>query len=142
MKYLKKHFDEYDSFFVAIGKNKERSEIIEWLKEYNLNIETLIHPRAIVSKLSSLAAGTCVMASATINPGSTIKEGVIVNTSASIDHDCLINNFVHISPNCTLSGGVKVGEFTHLGSGTQFIQELILVKMLKLELVQEYLKIF
>lgn len=118
LKYLEEHFAEYDSFFVAIGKNNERSKIIEWLKEYNLNIETLIHPRAIVSKLSLLSEGICVMANATINPGTIINEGVIINTTASIDHDCLIDKFSHISPNCTLSGGVKVGELTHLGSGT------------------------
>ena len=82
------------------------------------------------------------IANATINLGTTIKEGVILNTSASIDHDCLIDKFVHISPNCTLSGGVNVEEFTHLGSGTSVHSELILVKMLKLKLVQEYLKIF
>ena len=118
LKYLIEHLDDYDSFFVAIGRNEERSEIIEWLKKHNMNIDTFIHPRAIVSKFSSLDEGICIMANATINPGTTIKEGVIVNTSASIDHDCLIDKFAHISPNCTLSGGVKVGEFTHLGSGT------------------------
>ena len=118
LKYLKEHFDDYNSFFVAIGRNEERSEMIDWLKKQNMNIDTLVHPSAIVSKFSSLGEGICVMSNATINPGSTIKEGVIINTSASIDHDCLIDKFAHISPNCTLSGGVKVGEFTHLGSGT------------------------
>ena len=118
LKYLKEHFDDYNSFFVAIGRNEERSEMIDWLKKQNMNIDTLVHPSAIVSKFSSLGEGICVMSNATINPGTTIKEGVIINTSASIDHDCLIDKFAHISPNCTLSGGVKVGEFTHLGSGT------------------------
>ncbi len=116
--YLKDHIDDYDTFFVAIGKNKVRSEIIEWLKKQSINIVTLIHPRATVSKFSSLGAGTCVMANAVINSGTIIKEGVIINTSASVDHDCIINDFAHISPNSTLSGGVKVGKFTHLGSGT------------------------
>ncbi len=118
LKYLKEHFDDYDSFFVAVGKNHERSEKLEWLKKHNMNIDTLVHPNAIVSKLSSLGSGVCVMANAVINPGTIINDGVIINTSASIDHDCLINDFAHISPNCTLSGGVKIGEFTHLGSGT------------------------
>ena len=32
--------------------------------------------------------------------------------------DCVIDDFAHISPNCSLSGNVKVGKFTHLGTGT------------------------
>ena len=58
------------------------------------------------------------MANAVINPGTFIKEGVIINSSASIDHDCVIECFSHISPNCSLSGNVRVGKFTHLGTGT------------------------
>ena len=131
LKYLKEHFDDYDSFFVAIGKNYERSEKLERLKKNNVNIDTLLHPKAIVSKFSSLGSGICVMANAVINSGTIINDGVIINSSASIDHDCLINNFAHISPNCTLSGGNKVGEFTHLGSGTSVHPGINIDKNLK-----------
>ena len=139
MKYLKKHFDDYDSFFVAIGRNEERSEIIEGLKNI-IWILTLWFIQAIVSKFSSLDVGICVMANATINPGTTIK-GVIVNTSASIDHDCLINKFAYFS-NRTLSGGVKVGEFTHLGSGTSVHPGITIGKNVKTGIGSRYLKIF
>ena len=116
--YLKYHINDFDSFFIAIGKNEVRFEMMEWLKKHNVNIANLIHPKSIVSKFSSLGKGICIMANAVINPGSVIKEGVIINTSASIDHDCIIEEYAHISPNSTLSGAVKIGKFTHLGSGT------------------------
>ena len=116
--YLSDHLDDYDSFFVAIGENKVRFEMIEWLKKYNVNIVNLIHPKSTVSKFSFLGGGSCIMANAVVNPGSIIKEGVIINSSASVDHDCVIEDFAHISPNSTLSGDVKIGKFTHLGSGT------------------------
>ena len=109
--YLSHHFKDYDSFFVAIGDNKIRSDKIKWLKNYKLNIVNLIHPNSTISQFSYLGAGTCVMANAVINAGTFIKEGVIVNTSASVDHDCMIDDFVHVSPNCSLSGGVKIGKF-------------------------------
>ena len=115
---LNDHLKNYDSFFVAIGDNKLRAEKISWLKKSNLNIVNLIHPKATISKFSSLGVGTCVMANAVINPGTLIKEAVIINTSASIDHDCVIEDFTHISPNCSLSGNVTIGKFTHLGTGT------------------------
>ena len=116
--YLKAHLKNYDAFFVAIGENKIRFNIIEWLKKNKMNIVSLVHPRSTISKFSSLGIGTCVMANAVINAGTLIKDGVIINSSASIDHDCVIENFAHISPNCSLSGSVRIGKFSHLGTGT------------------------
>ena len=124
--YLKNHLKDYDSFFVAIGENKVRSEMIEWLKKHSVNIVSLTHPNSIVSKFSTLGRGTCIMANAVVNSGSIIKDGVIINSSASIDHDCVIENFAHLSPNSTLSGAVKIGKFTHLGSGTSVHPEIII----------------
>lgn len=115
---LKNNLNDYDKFFVAIGNNVKRFEKFEWLKKQQVNIVSLLHPNSTISKFSYLGAGTCVMANAVVNPGSIIKEGVIINTSASIDHDCFIDDFAHISPNCSLSGNVKVGKFSHLGTGT------------------------
>ncbi len=130
--YLKDHFEDYDSFFVAVGQNKKRFELIEWLKKYNVNIVSLTHPKSTVSELSSLGKGACVMANAVINPGCIIQEGVIINSSASIDHDCVIEDFAHISPNSTLSGAVKIGKFTHLGSGTSVHPEITIGNNVKI----------
>lgn len=115
---LKIHFKKYDSFFVAIGDNELRSQKLKWLKENELNIVNLIHPKSTVSEFSSLGKGICVMANAVINAGSLVKDGVIINTSASVDHDCFIDDYSHISPNCSLSGEVKIGKLTHLGTGS------------------------
>lgn len=118
LKNLEDQIKFYDNFFVAIGDNQKRYDLINWLKSKNLNIDTLVHPKATVSKFSCLGKGTCVMANAVVNPGSLINEGVIINTSASIDHDCTIEEFAHISPNCSISGSVSVGKLTHIGTGT------------------------
>ncbi len=118
LKNLFQSLTEYDSFFVAIGDNKIRSEKIELLKKHDMKIVTLVHPKSIISGLSTIGTGTCVMANVAVNPGTIINEGVILNTSASIDHDCEIGKYSHVSPNCSLSGGVRIGNYTHLGSGT------------------------
>ena len=115
---LKEHLNDYDAFFIAIGDNQIRSNKIKWLKNFNVNIVSLVHPKSTISKFSSLGTGICVMANAVINPGTSINEGVIINTSVSVDHDCKIEDFVHISPNASLSGNVKIGKFTHLGTAT------------------------
>ena len=116
--YLKDHLKDYDAYFVAIGENRIRSNIIEWFKKQKINIVSLTHPRSTISQFSSLGIGTCVMANAVINPGTLIKEGAIINTSASVDHDCVIENYAHVSANCTISGGVSIGKFTLVGVHT------------------------
>jgi sugar O-acyltransferase (sialic acid O-acetyltransferase NeuD family) len=86
---LKSNLNFYDNFFVAIGDNNIRYDILNWLDEKKVNITNFIHPKSTVSNLSKLGYGICVMANAVINPGTVIKNGVIINTSASIDHDCI-----------------------------------------------------
>ena len=129
---LIKNINDYESFFVAIGENKLRFEMIESLREYDLNFVNLLHPSSTVSKFSSLGVGICIMANAVVNAGTIIKEGAIINTSSSVDHDCLIEDYAHISPNSTLSGGVRIGKFTHLGSGTSVHPEINIGKNVKI----------
>jgi sugar O-acyltransferase (sialic acid O-acetyltransferase NeuD family) len=115
---LKNSLQNYDTYFVAIGDNKIRSEKMNWLIKHKVSFVNLIHPKSTISKFSSLGVGICIMAQAVINPGTSIGDGVIINTSASIDHDCIVQDYVHISPNSSLSGSVKIGKFTHIGTGT------------------------
>ena len=118
LKYLETHFNFYNHFFVAIGNNQVRYNLLSLLVKKKANITNLIHPKSTISNLVTMGNGICVMANAVINTGTKIKNGVIINTSASIDHDCLIEEVAHISPNCSLSGDVTVGKFTHVGTGT------------------------
>jgi UDP-N-acetylbacillosamine N-acetyltransferase len=30
----------------------------------------------------------------------------------------MIDDYAHISPNCSLSGNIRIGKFSHLGTGT------------------------
>ena len=88
--YLLENIKNYNTFFVAIGDNKIRRDKINWLKENQIHISNLVHPKSTISEFATIGMGVCIMANAVINPGTLIKAGVSVNTSASIDHDCLI----------------------------------------------------
>ena len=127
---LKDHLNDYDACFIAIGDNQIRSNKIKWLKNFNVNIVSLIHPKSTISKFSSLGTGSCVMANAVINPGTSINEGVIINTSVSVDHDCKIEDFVHISPNASFIWKCKNWKNLHTWAQPhRFIQEFVLVIM-------------
>jgi len=115
---FKKLYNQYDFWFISVGNNLERKDIFIKFKKFRKNLTNLIHPKSIVSKLSKLEYGICIMANSVVNAGSKIKKGSIINTSASIDHDCIICNFVHIAPNVTLCGNVLVDNETLIGAGS------------------------
>ena len=105
---------------IAIGNNAVRKKLVN--ENDNFEYDKLIHPRANISKRTTIGEGSVVMAGVSINADVIIGSHCIVNTNASVDHDCMIENFVHISPNVALAGNVEVGEGTHIGIGTCVIQ--------------------
>lgn len=113
-------FIEKDQVWViGLGNNSLRKRIVSrYLKEYI----TLIHPSVNISKRSSVAEGTVIMAGVSINSSVDIGKHCIINTNVSVDHDCIIEDFVHLSPNAALGGNVTVGEGTHIGIGDCVIQ--------------------
>ena len=109
---------DFDGVFVGIGNNSIRSEKLNQLSKAGAKIPIITHPSAIVSKHSSIGAGSVIMAGAVINTDCKIGEGVIINTSATIDHDCLLGDFAHICPGANLAGGVTVGDYSWVGIGS------------------------
>ncbi len=116
-----KSLDTFE-YIVAIGDNHQRMSVMKEMESSSGMLITLIHPSALVSKYSSIGAGTIVMANATINPFCNIGPGCIINTNSSIDHDCILESGVHISPGVHLAGQVFVSTNTWIGLGASVIQ--------------------
>lgn len=114
----------YDTsnIIIAIGDNIMRKNIVKKISKSTFPI--LFHPKATISKTSSLGEGTVVMSGVSINSSTLVGKHCIVNTNASVDHDCVLKDFVHISPNAALAGNVKIGEGTHVGMGACVIQNV------------------
>jgi sugar O-acyltransferase (sialic acid O-acetyltransferase NeuD family) len=125
-------YNQYDAWFVAIGDNFVRKNLILKFYHFSKNLINLIHPNSVISNLSNYENGICIMASATINPGCKIKCGSIINTSASIDHDCIVGPFAHVAPNVGLSGNVTVGECSLIGTGSSVQQNIRIGNQVKI----------
>lgn len=106
---------QYD-FFVSIGNNTIRENVVNTLQSCNASLINAIHAKAIVSDSAKIGLGVMVSASAIINAFAQIGNGVICNTSSVVEHECLVGNFVHIAPGAVLCGNVKVGEATFIGA--------------------------
>ena len=109
--------DQDVEFFVAIGGNARRLEVLLAIESQQEVIVSIVHPSAVVSPFAIVDPGVVVCAGAVINPRATIGRGSIVNTGATVDHDCVIKPGVHISPGANLAGCVTIGERSWIGIG-------------------------
>ncbi|MCB0657560.1 MAG: acetyltransferase [Saprospiraceae bacterium] len=112
---------KYD-YFVAIGDNKIRAEVSQYLFErVNQPAVQAFAPSAYISPNAAIEAGVLVGTGAILHPGSSVGTGSILNTGCVVDHDCQIMNFVHIGPGAVLCGNVTIGEGTFIGAGSTLI---------------------
>ncbi len=112
-------FDRHGTdFFVAVGNNKARFDILAEINSAGGNLARVIHPAATVSRFAEVGKGVLACAGAVINPRSAIRCGTIVNTGSTVDHDCAVGQSAHLSPGVHLAGGVQVGDRSWIGIGS------------------------
>ncbi len=104
---------------VAIGGGRgfDRLSIYKLFRENNINIDTLIHPKAVVSITAMIGSGCQILANSVVAVDVKIGEAGIVNHNASVDHECVLGNGVHIAPGATLCGCVIVEDGAFIGAG-------------------------
>lgn len=115
---LNKFSNMFDDFVIAIGDNTKRMVIYEKVKQLGLNIPSLIHPSAIVSRHSVIGKGSVIMANAVVNANTVIGEACIINTGCVIEHDCSIGCYVHISPKACITGTVYIDDLNWIGANS------------------------
>jgi sugar O-acyltransferase (sialic acid O-acetyltransferase NeuD family) len=101
----------------AVGDNKARASLVEWLRQGGHILETIIHPSATVGGSVAIAPGAFVSAGAVVIADARVGSGAIINTAASVDHDCDIGEASHIAPGVHLCGNVRIGARTLVGVG-------------------------
>lgn len=102
----------------GFGDCHGRLRMMSELESRGLELQSAIHPSAVIAGSAQLASGVVVCANAVVNPDAQIGRGTIINTAASIDHDCRIGDAVHIAPGVRLGGGVEIGSASLIGIGT------------------------
>ena len=106
------------SFFVAVGDNELRAELIQtYLDKGGILSPALVHPSVVISPTSSIDLGSVALPGSIIGANAKIGKGVILNSNSVIEHDCQIRDFVHVSVGVILGGNVYVGELAQIGLG-------------------------
>lgn len=102
---------------VCIGDNEKRLALIEELLKLGYKVPVIIHPKASVSKYSTIQEGSVILAGAVINTGSSIGRGCIININSTIDHDSTLENGVHIVSGAIVRSMAKIGRLSTIRAG-------------------------
>ncbi len=109
-------FSEEHSYIVALGDNHLRAEIIEKLKKEQIDLISVIHPSAIISKTAGIGKGVIIGVGAIVCNNVRIGNGVIVDTGSIIEHDSNLEDYTNISPGSVLVSGNHIGEYAWIGA--------------------------
>jgi sugar O-acyltransferase (sialic acid O-acetyltransferase NeuD family) len=112
---LTAHRRAFSSALVAIGDAKLRLELTDRCRRSGLEVISIVHPMAFVSKYTSIGPGSVAFAQSAINADVKVGAACIINTGATVDHDCVIGEGVHVCPGAHLAGDVRVGDRSWIG---------------------------
>lgn len=106
-----------DKFLIGLGTPEERIQVAKILKQKKLELMTLIHPRAYVSKTAILEKGCIIGPFCIVGYKSKISHNVLLNTYSAVGHHAKVGANSVISPKALLSGYSEVEDNVFLGAG-------------------------
>lgn len=110
--------DQYEYAIICIGDNEKRLDLIEKLLKVGYKVPVIIHPKAWVSKYSSIQEGSVILAGAVVNTNSSIGKGCIININSCVDHDCVIEDGVHVCSGAVVRSMCRIGSLSCIEAGT------------------------
>jgi sugar O-acyltransferase (sialic acid O-acetyltransferase NeuD family) len=121
-----------DCFFVnGIGNSinfPEKADIISKTRVPLDRFETLVHPSAVVSKMTRLGSGTVILQNVTIASDVTIGNHVIILPNSIVSHGCMLNDYVCIAGGVCISGDVKVDQSSYIGASSALIEKITIAE--------------
>jgi acetyltransferase EpsM len=103
-------------FILTVGSSPEfRIKVAQIFGELSLDLETLIHPTAVISSNVQIGSGTLIFANVHIGTGAIIGKACFISSNSSIEHHNLIGDGFCSGPNLNTSGGVEIGERVRFG---------------------------
>jgi sugar O-acyltransferase (sialic acid O-acetyltransferase NeuD family) len=113
--------DTEEDFFIAVKNPGLRQRIVS--ENTDWNYQTLIHPKAYVSKRAEIGEGTIILPGASIAPDVQIGNHCIIAGSAVIESNTIIEDFVNIGPNVSIGANVLVGRGSEIKANTRIEDE-------------------
>ena len=111
---------------LGFGHCKARMDIAKFLKGENFQMDTLIHPSAIIANDAVVDEGTVIFPGVIIGSKCKIGRYTIINNGAIISHGSIIGDGVHICPGVSIGGDVNIGLCSWIGIGSCIVNRVII----------------
>lgn len=109
---------------LGFGDCAERYLLTRNLSKHNIQLVTVVHPQAFVSRSADISRGVYIGPQVVVEAQSRIGEGAIINCGACICHECHIGNAVTVCPGVMVGGRSVIGDKTWLGIGSTVIDKI------------------
>jgi len=119
-----KYADEV--FFVAVKNPGLRKRIVS--ENPSWKFQSLVHPRANVSKRAEIGEGCIILPGATIAADVQIGDHCIIAGSAVIESNTIIEDYVNIGANVSIGANVLIGRGSEINANTRIEDEETIAK--------------
>ena len=99
------------------GNNYRRSQDMEHLAGWELELPALVHPTAYVGHEVQIGVGTVVLPGAILNVSVRVGRGCLINSGAILEHGTAVGDFSQISPGASVASDVHIGSYAFVGIG-------------------------
>ena len=110
-------------YVCALGTT-HRVGFIQQVAAHGMPFATVVHPKAHVSKKSTLGEGSFISVGAIISTHTRMGRHVFVNIGVLIGHHCTVGDYVTFGPGANVSGNCQIGEGSFLGVGAVVLNDL------------------
>lgn len=113
------------SVAVSIADPKTKCNIINSIKNPQIDFPNLIHPNALIGEDAvKIGRGNIICAGVIITVNIEIKDFVILNLSCTVGHDTVVGSYSSFMPTVNISGEVNIEEGVYVGTGAKIINQL------------------
>lgn len=112
------------------GRNKQkRQRLINLLEDNNLDVATVVHPGAVVTKYkTTLGRGVYIDVGAFIGPNIQINDFTTIWAYGGIAHDCVIGRNCVMQRYTSLFGNNVMEDNVYMGQGSRVPRDYIVLK--------------
>lgn len=98
-----------------------RQEFVAQVDALGMAFATWIHPTSVISRRSTLGAGSSVNIGGIVAGFTNIGCHVHINRGVTIGHHTTIEDYVTVGPGCNVAGNCHIGAHTYIGIGATVI---------------------
>jgi sugar O-acyltransferase (sialic acid O-acetyltransferase NeuD family) len=99
-----------------------RQIVGEKLRAAGHELESIVHPSAVISRHATIGAGTIIFPQVVVMANARLGEQVLLLCNTVINHETVVGDYSIAASGVNISGAVRIGRSCYLGVGSSIMQ--------------------